>query len=216
MTGRRLVLIVISCFCFPLVVFNRGASSRGEGLARARRRLRGQCRRLHSRNRSKNRLMAFRLTLLLVILGLPSCKAREGEVVPDHRAEDRAASERRERLWERRRQCASAAATMMARPEWAKPVGAVMTVGWENHYNESMDRCFVRVSTSDREANGKNGIPPLTYSVIDVFDASGPNVSCTDDTRAMAIFCASTDEKGMSASGDCGKCRALAKDLMTK
>ena len=63
--------------------------------------------------------------------------------------------------------------------------------------------------------NEKGTIPLFTYSVFDAFDSAPPVIACTDQANGNQNFCGVTNDKGEEVY-DCGLCRALSKQVMTK
>jgi hypothetical protein len=121
----------------------------------------------------------------------------------------------RDELWNRRRQCAAAIDEVLKHTGWDKSGDSGFSrTSVASHYNESKERCYVRIDIVNKSGgNRSQGIPFTTYVIVDAFD-DGTTLSCSEESAAG--FC-SVDEPGKeTVSGDCVHCRAVAKELMTK
>jgi hypothetical protein len=118
----------------------------------------------------------------------------------------------RDTLWERRRQCAAAIDDVLRHTGWSKPeTYGFSVIGASSHYNETQDRCYVRVDITNGQGDLERGVPFSSYAIYDAFDA-GTHLSCSDELAGSALC--TVRQEGKETIGDCMRCRAVAEDLM--
>jgi hypothetical protein len=165
------------------------------------------------------RTNAFGLVLMLLCAGCKAPPTQTQAAAPKQTAQPPTADSNmsRDTLWQRRRECAAAIDDVLKHSRWENPTRMAgsnyLVVGSDNHYNELQDRCYVRIAVVNQGADTKNGVPFASYYIYDAFDGN-TNITCSDEATTHANFCLALP--GKDAVYDCGQCRAVAKDLMTK
>jgi hypothetical protein len=167
------------------------------------------------------RLFAQLVGLLLLPLLLVACERRpnSANATPKETIAVRQPAVEpatRVNLWERARQCADQAEKVIARIErrHGGDPQAPGLLGWENHYNSQLERCYIRATYQNRNADRKAGIPILYEELGDAFENSVV-ASVGTGVPNDSMFCWVKDG-AVDSSGNCAAARAHVEDRMSK
>src|SRR5262249_13433567 len=118
--------------------------------------------------------------------------------------------------WQRMKECAQQTDRMTKQAGWVagKREGILTILGWQNHYSEKYERCYVQVNYANHAAEQNRDLAPVYDELFDAFEGKLLAI-CTDAKTAQSpVFCSIQDDD--SPRFDCGACRRFVKDRMER